>query len=147
MFKPPLDPDEATSDSDVVENILLRKAEEGRDIGSNLRRIVRIIDMIWINKQRFRHAADGKFLAVSVENRTAQGLNAVLVAALIPHPLREGIPLHHLQIGIAKGQYNENDKHPEGNIPNPPLHRRTNIFHRIALPHIVFQMSSYHKYT
>ena len=147
VLKPSLDPDKAAANSNIVENLPLREAEDGRNIGSNLRRIMRVIDMVWIDKKGFCHTADRELFAVAVENRTAQGLNAELVAALITHPLRECIPLNHLQIGIAECQDHEHDKHEQRNTRNASLHRCPNIFHWIALPPIsrIIPLSSYHK--
>ena len=135
VLKPSLDPDEAAADSDVVENLPLREAEDGRDIRRNLRRIVRVIDMIGIDKEGSRHTADGELLAVAIENRTAQCLYAELITALVTHPLCKHVALNHLQIGIAERQHDEHHEHHNSNARNAPLHDRTNIFHRIALPH------------
>ena len=111
VFKSPLDPDKAAADSDIIEDLPLREPEERSNIGSDLRRIVRLVDVVWVDKEGFRHIADGEFLAVAVKDCTAQGLDAELIAALVAHALCECITLNHLQIGIAKRQDNECGKH------------------------------------
>ena len=134
MLKPPLDPDEAAAHGDIIEDLPLREPEERRNIGSNLRRIVRLIDVVRVDKEGFRHAADGEFLAIAIKDRAAQGLDAKLIAALVTHALCERIALNDLQIGIAKRQHNDADKHEQGNACNASLHRCPKILHCFARP-------------
>ena len=121
MLQPSLDPDESTAARDVVENILLCEPDERRNITCDFLGRVGVIDVVRVDEEGFRHAADGEFLAAAVEDRPAQGLDAELIAALVAHPLGERIPLHNLQIGIAEYQDNENADHYERDVANAPL--------------------------
>ena len=121
MLQPPLDPDESAAARNVVEDVLLREPDERRNITCDLLGRVGVIDVVRIDEEGFRHAADGEFLAAAVEDCPAQGLDAELVAALVAHPLGERIPLHNLQIGIAEYQDNENADHYERDVANAPL--------------------------
>ena len=123
MFKSPLDPDKAATNGNVVEDILLRETDDGCDIRRYRRRVMRFVDMVRVDEERFRHAADRELLAVAVKDRTAQGLDTELIATLVAHALRKCIALYDLQIGIAKGQYDKNRKHEEGNTSYAPLYR------------------------
>ena len=139
MLKAALDPDEAAAERDIIKDILFSQPDERGDIGGDLLRRMRVEDVIWIDKERFRHAADGELLAVAVEDCTAQRLNAKLIAALIAHALCERIPLNDLQIGIAERQYNEQGEHQEGDDADAALNNRSNIFHlRLNCLHCIF---------
>jgi hypothetical protein len=131
MLKAALDPHESAADGDVVEDVLLRKSDERRDVGGDVLRFVPVVDVVGVDEERLCHAADGEFFSVPVEDRAAQRLDTELIAALIAHPLCELIPLRDLQVGVSPRQDDEDRKHQYRHTSNAALHKPPKIFHTL----------------